>query len=520
MTNSRKSRKRKVVNTELVLSNTNCASATPESRQANKRVRSKSKPVSYLHLTSNSPSLPMLALASISGERDLSPYWNKQCAALQSTLWCATEIDSPAAGSTSSNLSCGPAADKSLRFIKQRVATSSDRNNLSHSSPRFAIPTTVEDRPATKFVSRKIRIYPQNKEQWVECLHASRRAYNLTIAELRGYDEAEDKQAWKDNTPSKHQPSFRKAVRDSVSSEFTDVPRVMLDEAVDAAYDSRSNVISRRKQGEECELSFRSRKSTKQSFVVQRLASGGVFPTTLKAHYMEALPSSAAGRMACVVYENGRWFLTCQCEVAVAQVESQDLKIVALDPGVRTFLTTYSFDSCEKIGDGFYTSVFPLLVQLDRLISWRTKLRRVKNKKQCHYDRLRSLDKQINNLRNRLRDRVDDLHHRAADFLTREYDVILLPTFETQEMSNKVKRKIGTQTVQAMLGLGHYRFKCYLKWIAYKRGKHVVDVNEAYTSKTDSRTGEIVDVGPSRTINRMCRDLNGARGILLKHLAA
>jgi transposase len=67
-------------------------------------------------------------------------------------------------------------------------------------------------------------------------------------------------------------------------------------------------------------------------------------------------------------------------------------------------------------------------------------------------------------------------------------------------------------------GLGHYRFKCFLKWIAYKRGKHVIDVNEAYTSKTDSRSGEIVEVGPSPTINRMCRDLNGARGILLRTL--
>lgn len=454
-------------------------------------------------LTSDSQ---LFLLVSPSRERDLSPYWNNHCEKLQSTLWCATEIVSPA-------------ADKSLHFIKQRFATSSDRRNLSSSSPRFAT-CTVEDRPATKFVSRKIRIFPQNKDKWIECLHASRRAYNLTIAELRGYDEAEDKEKWKAETPSKNQAAFRKQVRDNVSEEFSGVPSNLLDEAVNAAYTTQSNVISRRKQGECCEMHFRSRKSPKQSFVVRRLSKGGVFPATLDAHYTEALPVESDGRMAYAVLENGRWFVTCQCEVAVSKIESQDLRIVAVDPGVRTFLTTYSFDSCEKIGDGFYNGIFPLLVQLDRLISWRSKLRLVKDKKQCHYDRFRNLDKQINRLRNRIRDRVDDLHCRAADFLTKEYDVILLPTFETQEMSNRGKRCIGTKTVRAMLGLGHYRFKCYLKWIAYKRGKHVIDVNEAYTSKTDSRTGELVDVGSSRTINGMCRDLNGARGILLRTLVA
>ncbi len=65
----------------------------------------------------------------------------------------------------------------------------------------------------------------------------------------------------------------------------------------------------------------------------------------------------------------------------------------------------------------------------------------------------------------------------------------------------------------------------FLKHKAFEHNKIVVDVNEAYTSKTVSWTGEIVkNLGGSKTIKspstgqKMDRDLNGARGIFLRAL--
>ena len=52
-----------------------------------------------------------------------------------------------------------------------------------------------------------------------------------------------------------------------------------------------------------------------------------------------------------------------------------------------------------------------------------------------------------------------------------------------------------------------------------KKGKYVIDCDEAYTSKTDSRTGEMVDIKGSKTINGLDRDVNGARGIFLRSMA-
>lgn len=57
----------------------------------------------------------------------------------------------------------------------------------------------------------------------------------------------------------------------------------------------------------------------------------------------------------------------------------------------------------------------------------------------------------------------------------------------------------------------------------FGRGKKVVDVCEAYTSKTHPETGEIMNIGGAKSIkllngNRVDRDINGARNIMLRAL--
>lgn len=124
-------------------------------------------------------------------------------------------------------------------------------------------------------------------------------------------------------------------------------------------------------------------------------------------------------------------------------------------------------------------------------------------------------------LRRRITNNIDELHHKAARFLCDNFDVILLPTFETSQMVTKAKRRIRSKSVRQMMSFAHYRFKQFLKHKAFETGKMVIDVCEAYTSKTVSWTGEIVNVGSARNIKsndgrKMDRDVNGARGIFLR----
>ena len=100
------------------------------------------------------------------------------------------------------------------------------------------------------------------------------------------------------------------------------------------------------------------------------------------------------------------------------------------------------------------------------------------------------VNKRINKLRSRKRHLVADLHRRVAYDIVKSHDIILLPSFNTSKMVKKAKnpgdksRKIRKVTVNDMLSLAHYKFKLTLKWMARKYGKILIEVNEAYTSKT------------------------------------
>ena len=85
-------------------------------------------------------------------------------------------------------------------------------------------------------------------------------------------------------------------------------------------------------------------------------------------------------------------------------------------------------------------------------------------------------------------------------------------------------RKLRSKSVRSLLTYAHYRFQQFLVWKAWQSGKDVVLVNEAYTSKTCSWSGEIIlNLGGRQVVAgsdgvRVNRDINGARGIFLRAL--
>ncbi|MFS8873894.1 transposase [Synechococcus sp. R50.1] len=119
---------------------------------------------------------------------------------------------------------------------------------------------------------------------------------------------------------------------------------------------------------------------------------------------------------------------------------------------------------------------------------------------------------------------VDECHRKVAAFLTDHYRLIFLPTFESAQMVAKAGRKFGSKTARAMLTWAHYRFKQFLKFQARKKNV-VVDVSEAYTSKTCTRCGHIhTQLGGAKVFvcpecnHKLPRDWQGALGVFLRAL--
>ena len=130
-------------------------------------------------------------------------------------------------------------------------------------------------------------------------------------------------------------------------------------------------------------------------------------------------------------------------------------------------------------------------------------------------------------IREKIRNKVKDLHGRFSKFLCSNYNVVLLPNFETQSMISKDDRKISSKTARAIATYSHYLFRQRLihKSREYPWCK-VVLVQEDYTSMTCGLCGKINEkLGSSKDFHCLScdyeadRDINASRNILLKYIS-
>lgn len=216
---------------------------------------------------------------------------------------------------------------------------------------------------------------------------------------------------------------------------------------------------------------------------------------------------------------NGQWFVCYAIDAQKLEPIQSDLAI-ALDPGVRTFMTGFDGSEILEIGKSDIGRIYRLCRHLDKVMS------RIGVNKGRGFKRLRfTLRKAAAKIRIKIKNLISELHKKAANYLATKYKMIFLPTFETQQMVKKGKRKLATKTARAMCTLSHYKFKQTLKHQASKHGSVVVDVTEEYTSKTCSKCGHIhTALGSNKKFkcpacgHSLDRDLNGAFNILLKAL--
>jgi putative transposase len=212
----------------------------------------------------------------------------------------------------------------------------------------------------------------------------------------------------------------------------------------------------------------------------------------------------------------GRWFAVFP--EPVLNTDNKSDKVIALDPGVRTFLTGFDGSKFLEFAAGDMGRITRLCQHLDKLMS---RIAKSQNKRLRQKMRLAA-----GRIRVKIQNLVNEAHKQIACYLTQNYRVIFLPSFETSQMVQKIKRKIRSKTARAMLTWAHYRFKLFLQQAAIRRGCTVIDLTEEFTSKTCTRCGYVHQkLGGSKVFkcpncgHTLLRDFNGAFGILLKALS-
>ena len=460
--------------------------------------------------------LPQLSTFDV---QDLEKYWNQQSAGIHSRLWLPIETDSQEAASDLSNGLCHYQVERLNHLTRVLKPTASIPKNLSVLLPASATPTMGSVQRGAK----KIRIYPQNEHKFMEAIHLYRRAYNLAIALF-----INDKWKGEDGKVINMRPQIKEICKSEQEEDNRVYNSAIVDTAVLQAKKTFFSVIKANKKNKTFnQVSFKSRKNKTQTFAVDRLSrKKEIAAKALEGFYAtEEIPDESIGKSCSVTYSRGRWYIQVLVKIDTEAEIQGKVKVVAIDPGVRTFATAYSQSEVIEFGSEFVIKkLLPLTLKYRKLLSFRQRLLNLKSDETWVQERLVSVNRKLDKLENKKQDLVLDLHHRVAYHLVSNYDVIFLPKFETKKMASRKGRKINRTTTKSMLNLSHYKFKLLINWYAKKYGKHIVDCNESYTSKTRSWDGTVDDkLGSKKVIKdekiKVGRDINAARGILIKQLS-
>jgi putative transposase len=357
------------------------------------------------------------------------------------------------------------------------------------------------DSESIRLRSKKIRVYPEKALDllWKKWSAATRYCYNQAIAQQRVATKRLSKLSLRNLVMNLELPQWIK-----------DTPCHIRQNAIfDAhlAYTASRDAKFRSIRNPTQTIKFNGSNFSKGTWY-SRLTKGLTWlasePTPVSSEYGTQL-----------VKQKDRWYAIFP-EIANSITTYGSGSIIALDPGVRTFLTGFDGHRFTQFGGGDFSKIARLCRCLDKLQS-RIAKAKCKLKRRLRMASFR--------LRQRIRNLVDELHKQVACYLTHNYKVILLPTFETSNMVAKVKRRIGSKTARTMLTWAHYRFKQTLKHQAELRSCEVVEVSEAYTSKTCTKCGQVhTKLGGSKIFkcpncgHCIDRDFNGALGIMLRAL--
>ena len=440
-----------------------------------------------------------------SNGKGLEPYWNGLCKVISSKLLLPIGIDWPGSVSTLYDTSLNKTVANSWFWIKQNtVRKKNSRRIFSQSCTSSVVGCTDSEVTVTK--SKKIRVYPttEQRETLRQWFGTARFTYNKTVAFL---NETGTKANWKAiKSGILHDlPEWSKATPYQIKS-------VAIRDACIAIREARQKC---KKTGKYQSVSFKSKRHPSDSIFIPKSAikARGVYHTLLGDLKMtECLPKNICDSR--LLKEKDKYYLCISYTVATPKRKPNG-RVVALDPGVRTFLTYFHEHGFGWLGHHAINRIQRLCSYLDDLLSRASKATPQSRK---------NMRRAAQRIRTRIKNLVDELHKKVARYLVDNYDIILLPTFETSDMVMRGKRKIRKKSARQMLTLSHYRFKQFLIHKAKETGCVVVDVSEAYTSKTVSWNGEIrKSLGGRKIIKdsnglKMDRDLNGARGIFLRAL--
>ena len=181
---------------------------------------------------------------------------------------------------------------------------------------------------------------------------------------------------------------------------------------------------------------------------------------------------------------------------------------ICIDPGLRTFMNCITNKNYEEIGNNVNKTIKDLLVRIDNCKTCRTK----KLKEKCE-----------KKLRERLKNKVDDLHWKIIHYLTNNYKNILIGKWSTKNIISKEDSVLNKMSKRIAQNISFYKFLQRLEYKCKIRKINLRVEEEWYTSKVCTNCGNKKDnLGGNKIYEcsncnlKIKKDYNGSRNILIK----
>lgn len=222
-----------------------------------------------------------------------------------------------------------------------------------------------------------------------------------------------------------------------------------------------------------------------------------------------------------LIYDYSRKKVYCAIpQTRVKENKVKEQKYVALDPGVKIFQTFYGEKLCGTIGEEIGEE------RRKRDLEIKKYEKVIKEKVNLHGKKLKNkwkVEEKIRRIIRKYDNKVTDMQNKAANFICKTWETILIPPFRVKPMVNNTTGNINKEVKKTLLSLRHYRFKQQIMNKGEEYGCRVKLVGEEYTSQCCGNCGVLSNEYKDRVkecINcgiKINRDVNGAYNILIKN---
>lgn len=360
----------------------------------------------------------------------------------------------------------------------------------------------------------KISPTPDQKVILISWFDACRKMYNATIAKIRHLFKVEGRTvtSWMTLRTKYLKKEKEQIITTSLKFGKKNVPAHIIDNSIKHACTAYKSALSNLKGSNIKHFRLRYRSKGSKSFTMEVEKScfnkSNLFGQLKASYDGEPFDLFSVKNNANLKYDKreNTFILFVPIEIQSESLPERS-PVIALDPGVRTFMTGIGSGEVFEFGKGCTERLKQLHLKIDKIEG-----RKFPNKKRV-----------LMKCRRKIRNLVSEMHWTVIDFLTKHYDNIVVGNISSQKIISNESSTLSNMTKRLSSSLSFYLFSQRLASKCQQRQVKFSLIDESYTSKICSCCGwENRELKGSKTFDclgcgvSLDRDVNGARGILIK----